>query len=54
MPDENDKRRRRKRSHSKKRNRTVEKLLQNLGWIVTAAAVGLPLLAFALYALHEF
>lgn len=52
MPDEN-KRRRRKRSRSKKRNRTVEKLLQNLGWIVAAAAVGLPLLALALYALHE-
>lgn len=54
MPDENNKRRKRKRSRAKKRNRTVEKLLQNLGWIAAAAAVGLPILALALYALHAF
>lgn len=42
-------RRRRAKSRSRKRSARISKLLEDLGWLVVAAAVGVPLLAGALY-----
>ena len=42
-------RRRRAKSRSRKRSDRISKLLENLGWLIAAAAVGVPLLAGALY-----
>jgi hypothetical protein len=42
-------RRRRAKSRSRKRSAKISTLLENLGWLVLATAVGVPLLAGALY-----
>jgi hypothetical protein len=42
-------RRRRAKSRSRKRGARISNLLENLGWLIVAAAVGVPLLAGALY-----
>ena len=44
--------RRRSRSRKKKRSARATTVLENLGWVVLAAAVGIPLLAGMLYVAH--